>query len=140
MESLRTVNPFKISVVNSSFGRVTTFSTELGQTLKAAVGYREGVLFATDIKDKKHPFSTVFVHMDTEGANHAYLETDGIMPSFFLSPEGRPLCRSNRTTRQGYGNRNPLFNREEVERPSKGSRPFLAILSVISKPLPSSMM
>lgn len=126
MESLRTVNPFKISVVNSSFGRVTTFSTELGQTLKAAVGYRGGVLFATDIKDKKHPFSTVFVHMDTEGANHAYLEADGIMPSFFLSPEGEAFMSIEPyDPDKDMEISIPLFNREEVERPSKGSRPFL---------------
>lgn len=124
MENIQKVNPFKVTIQQTNSGVVTTLVAAVGISVHESISFLNKSLLSNYVYQKGETYNLVYTIIDTAGNEESYVESDGILPTLFLSPGGE-----NYVSMIPYHPGKeleisiPVFNRDNIELP-KGNRPF----------------
>lgn len=126
MKDISTTLDFSVEVHHSEKGILTHFTSEFGINNQASLSTKDGkLLLANYLYDKKKNYQLIYTLSDTTGHHENFVESEGILPSLFLSPQGDAyvsLIVYHADKEQEISI--PIFQRENIKAP-KAAKPFV---------------
>lgn len=125
MKNIQKTNIFKSTIKETDYGILTSIITDVEITLKQSISFSGKSLLASYVYQEDSTFKLVYIVVKTDGNIESFTEDDGILPTFFLSPN-----QENYVSIIPYHSEKeleisiPVFNRENIEQP-KGNKPFV---------------
>lgn len=125
MKSIQKIDPFNLSIRKTNLGILTTLQAEHEVSAKESISMGSQTLLASYVYREDETYGVVYTIIDTDGKGESFMETEGILPSLFLSPQGENYVsvvpyHPDKELEISI----PIFNRVDRMLP-KGNRPFV---------------
>ena len=108
----------------TDFGVLTTLVAETAISTKDSMCFEGKTLLASYVYAENSTYKLVYTLIDRDGKQESFVEDDGVLPTLFLSPDGRAFVsivpyHPDKDLEISI----PVFGRESTDLP-KGNRPF----------------